>query len=312
MQFSDSRAYAGLIGSTHYFLPQNWWVFEPFSKVLFLVLMDLTQDLERSVAGGHFFISVVCLLGFLAIFPPRQGNWRGLLMAFALFGPQLAFVTIRATPAYILAAIAVLEAARGRHRSFAWLVGAGLFHVSSALALVPIMALLFRSYFGALQRLRDPRILLSVLFFLGLMLALASPIIFSSAQVVLESIPFLSKYTVFLVGLSDEGGISTIQTFAFGHFVLLAGITVFFFFYIVINDPITRKSSIFVVVGFLVYALMFFAFSPIAAFRQTLFWMLPALSLFPWHRVGWSGPGQIPFLALVLGIFAFQFDRVLV
>ena len=312
MNFSDSAAYLELIAATYHFPAPDWYVFEPLSKLLFMVLMDLTGSAETSVAWGHYYISVIFLLGCLAIFPPAQGNWRGLLMAFALYGPQLAFVTIRATPAYMLAALAVLDAARGRYRCFAWLGAALLFHVSSALAIVPIAALLVRTHLGAVQRLQEPKVLLALLAAASVVFALAGSFIFSGAQTLLDSIPFLSKYTIFLVGLGDDGGLSSIQTFAFGHFILLAVITAFFFTYLIVRDPITRLTAIFVVAGYVFYLFMFFAFSPVAAFRQTAFWLLPAFSLFPWHRVGWKDMGQLPFLAGAVGIFAFQFSRVLV
>lgn len=232
-------------------------------------------------------------------------------MAFALYGPQLAFVTIRATPAYIFAAIAVFEAVRGRYRCFAWLAGATLFHVSSLLALIPITAVIFRSHFQAVQKLQNPKTLLTILFLLGTIIGLAGPTIFSAAQSVLNNIPFLTKYTVFLIGLADDGGISVIQSFSFGHFVFLFGISLIFFLFIVISDPIARNSAIFVIVGYVFYVFMFFVFSPIAAFRQTPFWLLPAFSIMPWHKLGWKGAGQIPFLVASLVIFVFQFGRIL-
>ena len=310
MSFSDSLAYVDLIDTTYYFPPSDWFDAEPMSKVLFLIFRGLTQNGDTAVGLGHYFTTVFFLVGCLAIFPPSQGNWRGLLVAYAIFGPQLAFVTIRATPAYVFSAIAVLEAVRGRNRCFAWIGAAALFHVSAMLALIPVFALIFKSHFKVIQKLQEPKLLFTLLLLTLLLFIILSSVIFSSVESLLSSIPYLSKYKIFLVGLSDDGGVSNLGTYAFGHYLFLLMVTAFFFVYVTAKDPITRVTSISIVAGYLFYILMFFAFSPIAAFRQTPFWLLPAFSLFPWHRIGWTGPGQIPFFGAVVGIFSFQFVRV--
>ncbi len=112
--------------------------------------------------------------------------------------------------------------------------------------------------------------------------------------------------------MSDSGGVGNLVSgFAVGHFVLLAAITGFTAIFMLLNDVRTRNVAIFVIISYIFYAFTFFAFSPIAAFRQTPFWMLPAFSIFPWDRIGWRGAGQIVFLALATGIFLFQFSRVI-
>lgn len=271
------------------------------------MLRSLTGDTVWTVGIAHYLISATYLLGGLTLFPPSKGNWRGLIMAFALYGSQLAFVTIRATPAYMIASIAVIHAAKGNNRAFLLVGLAILFHISSVLALLPVAALLFKSRLHALSFLQNPRVLFSLLALAGLVFVLAGSTITAVVGAVFSSIPFLGKYLVFSGGLDTTTGGSE---FAVGHFVLLGAISVFTAAFLTLQDKGTRSAGIFVIVSFIFYVLTFFAFSPIAAFRQTPFWMLPAFSLFPWQKVGWRGFGHALFLGLAAGMFAFQFSRV--
>ena len=313
INFADAPQYLTYTDNLFFYRPPDWFVFEPFSKIMLIGLRALTGDTEHAVAGAHYVISIMFLLGMLAIFPPSQGNWRGLIMMFALYGPQLAFVIVRATPAYMIASVAVLQAVRGQKRAFAFVALATMFHVSAVLALVPIVTLFFKSRFKGLSAaLHKPRVLLSMLFLIFFIMGVLGPFILSSTKTLFSNVPFLGKYLVFAVGASDTGSTGNlVSTFAIGHFVLLLAITAFTIGFLLINDAITRNVAIFVIVSYVFYAFIFLAFSPIAAFRQTMFWALTAFSIFPWQRIGWRGIGHAPFLALATGMFLFQFSRVI-
>lgn len=279
---------------------------------MLLSLRSLTNNTEQTVAFAHYIISTVYLLGMLVVFRPSEGNWRGLIMAFALYGPQLAFVTVRATPAYVIAAIAVMQAMRGQNRAFLFAALAIMFHISAILALIPIVALLFKARLRWLTFLQSPRAMFGSLAVIVITFGVAGSAIFSATKTIFTNIPFLGKYLVFAVGMSDAGGVSNIvSAFAIGHFVLLIAISAFTATFLLLKDPTTRNVAIFLIVSYVFYLFTFLAFSPIAAFRQTPFWVLPAFSVFPWHRVGWRGVGQPVFLALATGMFLFQFSRVI-
>ncbi|MEA1085877.1 hypothetical protein SFC76_16550 [Sphingomonas sp. CD22] len=309
--FADAPQYLYYIDNLFFFRGDDWFVFEPFSKINFIALRAMTGDTEKTVALSHYFISTVYLIGTLVIFPPRQANWRGLLMAFALYGSQLAFVTIRATPAYMFTGIAMMQAFRGRYVSLFYMVVAIMFHISAALALVPMAIVLAGSRIGDLRFIHNPRYLICLALLLGALAVVVGPAVVDVVKNVFQNIPFLGKYLVFAVGTSDTNGASIVESFAIGHFVLLAGITAFVFMFLVVPDPLLRRLSIFVLFSYGLYLFVFLAFSPVAAFRQTPFWVIPAFSIFPWERVGWRGPAHILFLALALGMFVFQFSRVI-
>ena len=301
------------VDNLYFYRTPDWFIFEPLSKMLLLFLHDLTDDTVKTVIGAHYMISAVYLLGTLAVFPPSRGNWRGLIMAFALYGSQLAFVTIRATPAYFIASIAAMRALRGQNRAFLFAVLASLFHISAVLTIPPIIAQFAKARFRWLAILQRPRSLLVSLGLLAVLFVLFGSGIFAAVQTVFKAIPFLGKYLVFAVGLSDSGTADTGLTgYAIGHFILLFSITIFTGAFLFLNERETRSAGIFIVVSYALYLFTFLAFSPIAAFRQTPFWMLPAFSVFPWDRVGWRNGGHVAFFGLAAGMFAFQFSRVII
>jgi hypothetical protein len=310
--FADAVQYLTYTDNLYFYRSGDWFIFEPFSKIMLLLLRASTGSTETTVGYAHYVISFVYLFGTLAIFRPSEANWRGLIMAFALYGSQLAFVTIRATPAYIIASVAVMQAIRGQNRAFLFTGLAIFFHISAVLALIPILALFFKSKLTWLNFLQKPRALIITFILVGGIFVAAGSAIFSATSSILNSVPFLGKYLVFAVGMSDAGGVASITSrFAVGHFVLLVAITIFLVAFLLLNDQRTRSVSIFLIVSYAFYVFTFFAFSPIAAFRQTPFWVLPAFSIFPWHKVGWRSIGHFVFLAVAGGMFAFQFSRVI-
>jgi hypothetical protein len=310
--FSDAEAYLYYIDELKFFPDSGWWHFEPFAKSALLVLRDTTGNTETTVAIAHWLIGGVFLAGAVAAFPPRQANWRGLLATFALFGPQLAFVTIRATPAYMIANVAVLQAVRGQYRAFFFAGLAMMFHISAVLALVPILLLFGQSRFPQLRWLEKPRNLFWALGLLSVIFVLLGSRVFELTRALFDSIPFLNKYLIFTMGSTDAGGAAGTAGYAIGHFILLVCISAFVLAYLLLGNAVTRRTGGFVVVSYLIYVLSFFGFSPIAAFRQTPFWAIPAFSLFPWRTIAWRGGGNVPFLLGVAGVFAFQLSRVIV
>lgn len=310
--FSDYDGYLFYLDQLIFFRSADWFYFEPFAKMALLALHSFTGDTVSAVDLAHYLISIVYILGMFAIFPPRLANWRGMLATFALFGPQLAFVTIRATPAYFIASVAVLHAVRGHTRAFAFVLLAVMFHISGVLALVPIVALFAQSRFPALRWLQKPSNVLRVLVGLALVLAFFGSYIFEGARALFTAVPFLAKYLIFTVGLSDSGGVANlVGQFAIGHFVLLGFVTVLVGAFVMVDDRATRTVSIFVITSYVLYVFTFLGFSPVAAFRQTPFWMIPAFAIFPWQKVGLRGIGNVAFILGCFGVFAFQFSRVL-
>lgn len=312
LRFSDAEAYLFYIDQLKFYPDPGWWHFEPFSKSALLLIRNSTGDTEQTVGIAHYLIGLAYLLGMLAAFPPRLANWRGLLATFALFGPQLAFVTIRATPAYAIAAVAVLQAVRGQYRSFFFAGLAMMFHVSAVIALVPIVVLFAQARYRQLAWLEEPRNMAKVIGAMAAVFVVFGKRLFDAAQAVFDAVPFLNKYLIFSVGASDSGVTSLAQTFAIGHFILLGTVSLFVLAYVVLGNATTRRTGVFVVVSYLLYVFSFLGFSPIAAFRQTPFWLIPAFSLFPWRNLGWRGGGNVPFLLGVAGVFMFQLSRVIV
>lgn len=306
--FADHYSYLDYTDRVAYFDDKASLLLEPLSKGLLLFLKEVTGSTENGVGAAHYVIGLVFYLGMLAMFPRREANWRGMLLTFAIYGPQLAFVTLRATPAYMLTGLGTVMLLR-RQRNGPWLVGSALlFHVSAVLAWPPLVALAVgqrTTWLDWLQRPRNIGIAAAVLL---LLFATAGGIIVNAATAVFSAIPYLAKYLFFLRE-SDTG--VDLSRFPLAHFIFLAALTGFTGLVLLVDDVRMRRARIYVTTSFAVYLFIFLILSPIAAFRQTPFWMLPALAIFPWQRVGWRGPPGLLFLAGTVVIFLFQFSRVM-
>ena len=234
-----------------------------------------------------------------------------MLVAFAIFGPQLAFVTLRATAAYFFVASGALLVLRNQIRGLWAGLIALLFHVSAALALSPIAGFLLARRLRQLQWLQRPAVLLRVVLVGAVIVAVAGSSIIDLTKSLFLAIPYLSKYMSFVQDDGSGGDNGGLARFAVAHFIFLAALTGFVLAFLTVADRRTRAASVYVLISYAIYLFIFFGFSPIAAFRQTPFWMLPAVAIFPWRRVGWSGLASPVFCLAVSGVFAFQFTRVL-
>ena len=308
--FADHYSYLFYVDRLYFVEGFDSLLLEPFSKGMLLVLRLLTGNTDSAVNGAHYVISAIYLIGTLAIFPPREANWRGMLVAFAIFGPQLAFVTLRATGAYFFVAAGTLWVLRNQVKGL-WLGGvAVLFHVSAALAVPPIAVLLMARRSRRLAWLQRPAMLIRIILLFFVLLAFGGSSIIAAAKTLFQAVPYLSKYISFLQE-DGAGRTAGLSQFAGAHFVFLAALSAFVIAFLAIPDRRTRAASVFVLVSYGIYLFIFFGFSPIAAFRQTPFWMLPAVAIFPWQRIGWRGLATPVFCGAMAGIFVFQFSRVL-
>ena len=306
--FADHYSYLDYTDRVAYFDDSSSLALEPLSKGLLLALKLLTGSTEAGVNLSHYVIGLVFYIGLLAMFGRREANWRGMLLTFAIYGPQLGFVTLRATPAYMLTGMATMMMLR-RQRNGPWVAASALlFHVSAVLAYPPLTVLAVGQrtrWFDWLQRPRNIGIAAVALLIL---FATVGGVLVEYANALFQAVPYLAKYLFFL--RESDTGVDLTQ-FALAHFVFLAALTGFTGLVVIVDDPRVRRARLFVITSYAVYLFIFFILSPIAAFRQTPFWMLPALAIFPWERVGWRGLPGLLFTAGALGIFVFQFTRVL-
>ncbi|RZK32858.1 MAG: hypothetical protein EOO61_16510, partial [Hymenobacter sp.] len=232
----------------------------------------------------------------------KRSPWTALLFTFAILGPLLAFVTMRATPAYFLVALGVRYATDRRPTAWLLLIAASLFHISSLLAALPIAILYFEPYLPKILRANKSRkfyiITIAVIFAIGGVL----PQISGSVTSLIQSIPLVSKYDVY----TDINSSPT----QIGHYIFLAFVTLLTILFLIVKNNESERLSVFVLTSFAIYILLFFSSSPVAAFRQAPFWLMAMIATIPWEKLGIKNSTAVVFVFGCAGLFIFQFTQI--
>lgn len=302
-RFADFDTYVYYLDALVHYPPPNWMYFEVFSNVYLLGSHWLTRSVLTAVVLAHYVLGIIFLLALPVVYPPRRASWPTLLFTFAILGSLLAFVTLRATPAYFLVAISVRHAVDRRPTAWLFLAAASCFHISALLAAPPLALLYFERNLPKLLRSEQSR-----RYYLSLAIAMIGvaallPQMSDSLSGLIKSIPVLSKYDVY-----TEASETTVTRV--GHYIFLAFVVLLTAAFMTVQRDASRKLNIFVLVSFALYVLMFFVASPVAAFRQTPFWIMPLISALPWDRLGVRrGTAPVFVLACVV-LMVFQFSQV--
>lgn len=297
-RFADHYSYLVLTDQLYYFNGSEWSGYEIASQALLLGLKALLKSTLSAVNAAHFILGLSFILFVFHIAVKERLKWQGILIVFALYGPLLAFVTIRATPAYFLVTIATLQACRGRVSAIPVALLALLFHVSAILALPPLAVALAQnrySWFSWVRKAGGTVILLAIVY-VGAFSVFRSTITAGLTSAV-GAVPFLNKYVVYL-GSIDPLNSAQVEASSrsITHLIYLAVVSVFFVVFLRTRDERSDRLKGFLIISYLIF--LFLQFSPVSAFRQSQFWMMPALFVFPWDRYVRSGARAV---LLVIG-----------
>ena len=300
-RFADYYQYLLITDGLVYFYSGSWLGFEAGSNLIFLSLRLLTGDTVTAVNLAHYLLGAVYIYLYFLIVREEQVGWRGVLITFALYGSLLAFVTIRATPAYLLVTIAALQATRGRV-SAVWLaLAATLFHVSAVLAVPPIVLSVAQNRLRGLQWITySTRALVGVVLGAMLLFGLLRAAFASALNAVIGAIPFLSKYVVYTAALdplNDKGGGAS----SVNHLIYAIVLSVMVLLSLLMPEERCRRMRGYVLASYAVFLLL--QFSPITAYRQSQYWTLPLMLVFPWHRFAPPGVAAIALVAVSLLLF---------
>jgi hypothetical protein len=306
-RFADFDTYVLYLDQLVHFPPANWWYFETLSNSYLLLLHNLTQSVETSIEVAHYLLAVIFVLFLVAAFPPKTSSWASILFFFCLLGPALAFVTLRATPAYFLIAIAALHAIRHDRRTWIYTLVAFLFHASALLAIPPMALLYWQDRLPGFMKGKRSLLMFAGMLVLLFPVAILLPQITRSAVTLIQSTPYLSKYIAYTDEVLPSDHVTSVNHYIFLVFVVIySGI---FFAKVKSRD---RRIFIYALSSLFIYVLSFFSLSPVAAFRQAPFFLLPMISLFPWRDIGLKGAMAFFFALACGGLFYFQFDQVYV
>lgn len=302
-RYADLDAYIYYLDSLVHFPLDSWMYFEVFSNIYLLISHWLTQSVLSAIILSHYILAIIFLVLLPKTFPPRQSSWISLLFMFAMLGPLLAFVTMRATPAYFLIAIGVRQATERRPSAWLFLLAASLFHISSLLAAVPMVLLYFEDNLPHFMRTDRSRKFYVFAILIIITIGGIVPQVSAELTNIIRSIPVVSKYDVY----TDSNSVGR----QIGHYIFLAFVGILTFIFMLLRGE-TTKLNIYVVSSFAIYVVLFFSSSPVAAFRQAPFWLMPMIATLPWERLGLNRATTPIFVLACCGLFAFQFYQIYV
>lgn len=301
-RYADLDAYIYYLDSLVHFPPSSWIYFEVFSNLYLLSAHWLTGSVMSAIVLAHYGLGIIFLALLPTAFPPHRSPWTSLLFMFAVLGPLLALVTMRATPAYFLIAIGVRHAIERRPSAWLLLIAASLFHISSLLAALPMALLYFESNLPRLLRSDRSKKFYIITAVVILALGGILPQVSGSVTGIIQSIPVISKYEVY----TDTNSSPT----QIGHYIFLVFITILTLAFLTVSNEKSRRLNIYVLSSFALYVMLFFSSSPVAAFRQAPFWIMPMIALLPWEALGLRKATAPLFVMACAGLFAFQFSQV--
>lgn len=302
-RYADIDSYVLYLDQLVHFPSKTLLVFEPLSNLYLLALHWLFRSVETSIDAAHYLLGLTFVIFLVRLFPRQDTAWQSVLFVFAVLGPLLAFVTLRATPAYFLVAVSVHYANEKKIRAFGFFILATLFHISAMLAFVPLLALYFRDRLPKALRTQNPKVMLGAIVLIGFPIALL-PQISNTLSASLQSIPILSKFTAY----TDQGNLASVNSL--NHYIFLAVVLFLCLAYIALALPEDRTMYIYVVMSLLIYLMLFFATSPVAAFRQAPFWLIPMIAVFPWRRIGVTEATAPIYVVICGGLFYVQLMQV--
>jgi len=131
------------------------------------------------------------------------------------------------------------------------------------------------------------------------------PQIISAMISLIQNTPYLSKYIAYTDEVLPVDHVTSIS-----HYVFMVFVVIFSGAFLISSSGDVDKIRIYIMSSILVYLFTFIALSPVAAFRQAPFFLIPMISLFPWKKFGINGPISFIFILACAGMFVFQFDQV--
>jgi EpsG family len=283
---------------------------EPLSWGVLIIFRNYLGESHSAIILGNWYLSVIyCIFIYIGIVRYKF-RWQSILIIFSVYGPILAFVTIRATPAYFLVTFAAIEASRRNWRSLLIVAFAALFHSSALLAMPPILVSLCQARFftvDMLFRSKTTAIIIAILVVLPFVMFRNNMIGLTSYALDILGDSF-SRYSVYV-----REGQSTVESQIGGSIFqqIYFAVSSLVFLYVMVNsrNPI-RGLEGYLVASYSVF--VFMSVDPPSAFRQSLFWMMPLMVAFPWENVSLRGVGTCMIFPISIILFVYGFSEVLI
>jgi hypothetical protein len=309
--FADFDSYV-LLTDYLAFRPQSEWIrFEPFSSGLMLGFRSVLGSSYAAVSAAHWLLSCTFLLVVYQLLQRQYVAWQGVLLSFGFFGALLAFVLVRATPAYLFILFGVIETSQGRTRGLVLTALAVGFHISALLAVPAVVVLFAQNRIPAVSKFFRSRMFLSASLAIIAIMAIGSlPIFLGYINIIISTFSsVIGKYSVYFesANIVAAGGIAK-DTSQNHRYYMIAVTAVVLAFVFIKNENCVRLRG-YVITSFIIF--IFISITPVVAFRQSIFWLIPLIIIIPWNSFRFSGFGTASIIGLSLISFYLGFPSVL-
>jgi hypothetical protein len=272
--------------------------FETLSRGLLWLSALILGDPLDGVIALHWVLTLGFVYGFVLLTRLRRNNWHGALMVMAAYGVLLCFVTVRATPAYLIATYAVMQHRYRPRMAFFLLILASEFHVS---ALMALPAMLINQVSWNYTTLVRERISMA-LFLAGLGSYVAVLMGFNYADVFGVFFGGYEDLAKFMVYAEDPMAASFAHRF---YFILVTILTLLF---VLGKSKLVTDQKMYVCISYLIYSLA--SFSPVVAYRQSIYFVIPLLLIYPWRQIFSSEIRVMFFIFGCLVVYCFNFISI--
>lgn len=271
--FADYDIYnaiiSNLIGSS-VDSPFEWLSYKTFQKAV-----DIFYEPSTAIYYVYLLNSIIFSVAMMCIVKHDDVNSGGILMALAIFAPLLYFVTLRATPAYLLILSSILLLEKEKKNSSAVCLSVAIFYHISAIIPALIIIILMIDHTWVEKKSKYIALMVYIISTIQLMLFTSNyNLIPDWISDELNSLVYLEKY-------SSYTEIS--QSFSINHYVYLSLMLLIFYTLRKWNQKFPAVVYSYVHLMMLIYSVLMI--SPVVAYRLSFFFLFPLVLLLPWDEI---------------------------
>lgn len=291
---------------------KGWLTSEPLGWGMLIALRSFTNSTDQAITLAHWMLIVFVFGAFLTAAIFYRVKWQGVLISVAMFGPLLSMVTIRATPAYLLCISAALIVSKRPRVGVMMVAVAAAFHNTALLALGPVILIILQRKMFNETILNNNKFMLFCFYTIAAIFALFfRETVFSLTEQAIYFFPApVEKYLIYiLAGGGDFGSNRLYNEISVFNTLFFSGVAILLIAYLIMIGEEQKPYYLFILASFVIFT--FCSLNPVVSYRQSIFWVIPALLTFPWEKVKPNsvvGVGVIAFSAIA---FFLNLDGVL-
>ena len=236
---------------------------------------SLGNEVSIGLQKLYVLNATIAAIGLFGLSVKYAQTFSGVFLVYVLYGPLMSYVTLRATPAYLLVAWFILMK-QGAFRKFILMLIAVFYHVTAVVPAVLVAGVNFlkpSDWLNSENKNSNSSIFIISIFFLGICIELMWMLGFGDiiVRLVLELTTGAGKFQEYLESASMY---RTPAHFGYFVFVLLATC-----FYLYLTSSFV--DNLWWVIVFALVSFIFLSISPVVAYRFSIFFLLPVFLTFP-------------------------------